>query len=773
MLNKYQKNLLNAIKKYKSYDLSQFRGPNRQAPKFDDLVWYYIDPSTKQQTRFLCSKHVGHAEARKQGLRGDNFDKHLALPDKFSEIIKLYIIHIVNRPITKRYMQSLVIGARYILSNHSIELYEHNILTYKKLNRMGCREFFSWCMSNEFMPQFHLEGISYEKGRDRTGHTIVDVRLNKLPKEASILALGAIFNDIFQGISKDGYFKSAATAKSFDLGGAIVVTTALLSLASPNRISAEVFSLHKQKLKAFSDGNDSKVYYLDWGGSKGFGDYRNHILSALAPQVSKAVSFFFQYCEPYRIICRFYEKPETKLKDLIGDFLIKPERLKNLSLNKIPTLFQLGYAIGLYGVDEEVYVFKKELTPSNSIKYRMTEKYFELKPIYSLSHDSYLSSCWQSSFSSLKKLLGQALSRQTCPNQPFSPEEVHHVSHYQKWWIEHMKTFLIPTFPIAFTSSANSVKMSEALICLPNKLVAKKNVSVSGGLSFYAIRTPKANAEKVVRLLTGSTNKSSKIKTIWEDYGFSNELCLKPHSLRHFANTLADMSNIPVEIITAWSGRTNPDQTHTYIHTGEEEKADRVRAILNIPDARKENIKIISAQEIIASTNLPATISSTGICTQELNVTPCSYLNDFASQCFMCGTACHIAGDSDAISLLEKDLQTQVARLEKVNLDPRFFSSNAMREWFKLHTRNTAILSILIELMNEQPEGTVIRFSERRFEFNITDLQTKTLTNYNINLPDLNNEMNVILSKNNNSKTNKNDELSNLLTSFGLDSGVI
>lgn len=42
---------------------------------------------------------------------------------------------------------------------------------------------------------------------------------------------------------------------------------------------------------------------------------------------------------------------------------------------------------------------------------------------------------------------------------------------------------------------------------------------------------------------------------------------VNPHSLRHFGNTLADLSEIPKEIITAWSGRVDKEQTNTYIHT--------------------------------------------------------------------------------------------------------------------------------------------------------------------------------------------------------------
>ncbi|MBN0871569.1 hypothetical protein JTL93_35595, partial [Pseudomonas aeruginosa] len=139
--------------------------------------------------------------------------------------------------------------------------------------------------------------------------------------------------------------------------------------------------------------------------------------------------------------------------------------------------------------------------------------------------------------------------------------------------------------------------------------------------------------------------------------------------------TLADLSSIPVEIITAWSGRKNPEQTHTYIHTTHDEKASRVSAILNPPDIDRRDIRVVSQDQLTQTTNLPASVTSTGLCTQNLNVTPCNYLNDFVSQCFMCPDTCHIAGDVKTIEFFEKDLSFQTLRLESVACDPRLPSS--------------------------------------------------------------------------------------------------
>jgi len=79
------------------------------------------------------------------------------------------------------------------------------------------------------------------------------------------------------------------------------------------------------------------------------------------------------------------------------------------------------------------------------------------------------------------------------------------------------------------------------------------------------------------------------------------------------SNTLADLSSIPVEIITAWSGRKSSEQTHTYIHTTHDEKASRVSAILNPPDIDRRDIRVVSQDQLTQTTNLPASVTSTGL----------------------------------------------------------------------------------------------------------------------------------------------------------------
>ena len=239
--------------------------------------------------------------------------------------------------------------------------------------------------------------------------------------------------------------------------------------------------------------------------------------------------------------------------------------------------------------------------------------------------------------------------------------------------------------------------------------------------------------------------------------------------MRHFGNTLADQSGIPHEIITAWSGRRNPNQTTTYIHTSHQERADRVSAIFNLPENDRREIRVIAQEDLIKLANLPATITSTGVCTQDLNSMPCDYLNDFVSQCFLCPEACHIAGDDKAISFLDKDYQYQNSRLAMVSADHRLPISLAMQRWYVVHSRNTYILSELLHLMKTSPKGSVIRFSKNKSEFYLSDLQNKLITNKLCVFPDFDRELkSLVESRDKDEVVSSNSKLQSLLSSFGL-----
>ncbi|WP_429520496.1 hypothetical protein [Pseudomonas sp. 2725] len=599
--------------------------------------------------------------------------------------------------------------------------------------------------------------------RDRTGHASLDHALEKLPDITTVLALGNIFSCVFEYVDECG---SILPGESIIMHDALVVTFTTLSLASPNRTSAEIPLLPKQKLNTHSEGDGVPVYYLDWIGSKGYRNNKNHVLSALAEPITKATNFFFKACEPARVLCRFYEKPNQSLSRLLGEFEITPDLKHNLSLTQRPNLFTLGYALGFYGVNQCVPVLKENVDLS-SIARTKRSQCFEMKPIWSLQPEDRLSVSHtnSASLSALPLLFGYS-------NMPrvFTDKITVTVGEVQAWWIAFYKENILPEFPLSFSSGESSISIKNAMFCyLGSWLYGKTSKGGTGGKKFqkskYSV-VPLASLGSSVLTRIG-VNRN--IKSIFQSYGFSSGLTLSPHSLRHLSNTLADLSHIPVEIITAWSGRKNSEQTHTYIHTGDDEKAGRVSAIINPPDIDKRYIRVVSQEQLTKATNLPASLASTGLCTQNLNVTPCNYLNDFVSQCFLCPETCHIAGDINAIGMFEKDLSFQVVRLESVAGDLRLPSSQAMKKWYIIHSRNVHVLSMLIDLMKSCSAGTTIRYSNKDSEFNLIDLDTMVIKRVACALPNFEAHLkNLFVGEGMNATADTNPQLRSLLSSFGL-----
>ncbi|EOD1639239.1 hypothetical protein ACJE3J_005679 [Pseudomonas aeruginosa] len=628
------------------------------------------------------------------------------------------------------------------------------------------RYFLSFCHSKGLIRAINIK--SSDK-RDRTGHAQLDSSLDKLPNIESLLALSSIFSKIFESVSDEGVPKRIENIKMHD---ALVVTFALLSLASPNRMAAEIPLLTKQRLNSYSEVGGESVYYLNWVGSKGYPDNKTHLLAVLARHANKAINFFYNACEPARILCRFYEKPSRSLRDLLGDFKISPELECNLPLDLAPNLFTLGYALGFYNRHDRVPVLKEGVDLA-AIKSYNRWRFFEDKPICSLLADDRLS---VSQVRSAKLSALPYLFDYVYMPKVFHDKVTVTVREVQEWWISYYKKTFLPEFPLSYSSGDSCISLKDAMFCfLGSWLYGASNGVQSGSKSFYTTKyavVPLASlGSSVARRLIG---RSYDYLSIFEDYGFSAELRLTPHSLRHFSNTLADQSGIPVEIITAWSGRKSSEQTHTYIHTSHEDKVSRVSAIMNPSETDISSIRVVSQEELIKATNLPASITSTGLCTQNLNVSPCNYLNDFVSQCFMCSEACHVAGDEKAVALFEKDLSFQMARLNAVECDTRLAISRAMQQWYVIHSQNVCILSSLIELMRDCPVGTVIRYSNSGSEFFLTDTSTMEVKRVASAIPDYEAHLKGIIEEKNPSVTPEvNPQLRSLLSSFGLSEGEV
>ncbi|WP_312938378.1 hypothetical protein [Stutzerimonas nitrititolerans] len=765
MLNKYLDRLEKLSGEYLNADLEQFEGPSGRMARSDDLIWYHVDPNTGRRTRYLCGLHGRRGKGNAGNLPRD------ALPYPYSHLIKIWVIETTNAPLSAKEKKSRVSAARKLLSLMDGDLYIQSESIIYSLN-MGARTtdrlrpFLAFCFEKGLMPKIALKE---NENRDRTGHAQLDSMMEKLPDIKTVLAIGAIFSSVFEHVDEHG---ALGIGEEINMLDALVVTFVLLSLASPNRTSAEVPLLPKQRLRSYSENNGDPVYYLDWIGSKGYRSNRNHMLAALSEPITKAMNFFYEKCEPARVLCRFYEDPNQSLRVLLGGLYVAPELERNLSMDQPPNLFTLGYALGFYGAADCVPVLKKD-SDLTIFYHSQRGRLFEAKPIYLLLPRDQLSVSQTNgaSFSSLPYLFGYS----NMPKKMFGDQLVVTVGEVQEWWLSYYKQTILPEFPRSFSSGESSIYIKDAMFCFLGGWLYGSSDFGSGGKVFqktkYAVVPLASLGASVITRLIG---KGRYTKSIFQSYGFSSELILRPHSLRHLSNTLADLSSIPVEIITAWSGRKNSEETHTYIHTSHDEKVSRVSAIMNPPNTDKRLIRVVSQERLLEVTNLPASVTSTGLCTQNLNVTPCSYLNDFVSQCYMCSESCHVAGDEEAIAFLEKDLSFQTIRLESVACNPRLPNSRAMKQWYNIHSRNTHLLTLLIDLMKNKPVGTIISYSNSTAKFNLTNLNSKAITTVASALPDFEGRLKGIIEGQTARVTSdSNPDLRSLLSSFGLSEGVV
>ena len=769
MLNKYLDRLDQLIASYQTREFGQFQGKEGKPAQWDDQLWYHICPNTRQKTRYLAGKH----DVRGRGKAGIGPQFRLGHP--YDELVKIWIIEVTNAPISHNERQARVTAARKLLTHMVGDLYRQTadgikaiVGDERSVDRL--KPFLAFCSQNGLMPRVEVNAV---ENRDRTGHAAFDNRIDKLPDLDAVLLLGSLHKEIFRPVSQDGQVAPGTKVPIMD---AVATTFGLLGLASPDRIAAEVSILAKQRLNKYSEREGEPVHYLDWIGSKGFRNNRNHILAALAEEVERSVNFFFNECEPARILCRFYENPKQRLEDLLGHFEVSQDRARNLRLDEpSPNLFVLGYALGFYPSDAQVPVVPPgveipEDLPHNSPSY---PQYFTNRPICSLRKNDRLACSYfgATKFASIPHLLGSlSIQGPGIKVLGLNKQSLITVAELQERWINYFTKELIPTFPYSHSTGEGKIRLADALFCIHGPLMYQgKSKSGSGGKSLakslYSVAPLAAVAHKAAQLLSGSSTFQS---SLFERRGYRG-IKIKPHSLRHLGNTLAELSEIPREITTAWSGRCDPEQTNTYLHDRLEEQSRRVRAVMNPTEHDKREIRVIGQETIFKTTNLPASIMSTGVCTQQLHLDPCDYLNDFVSQCFMCPSACHIAGDAKAIELFENDHRVQVARLARVKKDPRLQISVAMQKWFLIHSRNTHVLSCLVDLIKTLAPGLVIRFSPRMSEFQITNAAVSETQRLQCLIPDFEHELAGLLDDHSDEgEPAVNPALRSLLSAFDL-----
>lgn len=612
------------------------------------------------------------------------------------------------------------------------------------LKRYGT--FFQWLQENNIIPKT-LKIPSIAATASSWGDEIKAKNDKRMPDERALWALGAIRNEIIPTKVPKGIFQR-------NLKDELIISSATLGLASPQRSAKEQFVLPKSELQSKMvklDGKEQQVHWINWQGSKGFDANRKHFFRGAALPVTEVLNYWNEAGEPARILCRFFEKPASKLCDLLGDY--EPPSLKGFDLNKpIDNMFVLGHLLGFYEGQEQTITITpdspmarnrptkqiQDLTLTDRVIYRsQCSALFGSNPFHAATHHTLY-----------KKFTG-----------------LNTIKELQEKWIDYIKQS-VPSFPMRIIGK-KKVKLSNALFIGTGKQLG--TVGVSFG---YYYLEPVDLASMAARGI-----KDSSSKTIFQRYNFANDIDLTPYQLRHWSNTMMQNSmDTSDSVIAMVSGRKDIKQNAEYDNRTDDMKMQRVHKLFQkeqTTEEMKKIVRIVGHEEYQNATGKASTITSTGICTQQVAVNPCSYLNDFETHCSLCTSSCHFAHDEKAIQLLKDDLRVQQARLRAIKADEYLHTNKITQTWFIRHHRNTFLLEQLITLMkrDDLKIGTAIKFVNKNNSFRLTDLEKRLTEEVKVLLPDSEKALKqLIAEKQPKPKTDNHDDnkLTNLFTEFGI-----
>ncbi|MGI9920190.1 hypothetical protein [Vibrio owensii] len=630
--------------------------------------------------------------------------------------------------------------------------------------------FFKWLKAYKMLPANISPNLMRDSKSIRTkcGDDAIEAEISKLPDERVLLALGAIFfstippyKDINSKENIDSWVGLTHSTKS--QRDSFVCTMSTLAMSSPNRAAAEQVLLTKQRLKTHTEsvnGKETMVHYLNWRGSKGYEDNQNHINAEMADSLDRALHYTAIVTEPARVLARFYQNPHLSLNKVLGHF--KPSA-KNLDMlkpnyNKPTNLFQLGFLLGFYD-DSDGYArvtkdTKGAIDATNNNGFPIF-----IKPISKLSPLDKLEIKRNCRYTS--SLVNACVQSKGQIDKYFNGKTKITVAELQNHYVSVNQHVLLGYNK----KKSKRVDYVQALFTYTAKQLNPQRSS------FFLLVPIESIGTLFEKNLKKGKNHCS---TIFERYGFSIDFAITPHQFRHWQNSYLSNKGLPHILITLLSGRKSPEQTLTYIHTTNAQNASIISDILYEKENEEEAQEKVGnriqskAQYDEAINNLnPTFISEVGFCTQDLTLTPCTYMTEFETQCTLCSSSCHITHDGDAIELLKKDLVIQEHNLKEVQEAINFATSEGMQQWYETHYKNTCMLKSLIEVLSDDSikEGAIVRFLTRSNVIRITDLETKTVTERKLSLPDAKKALQAALAAT--TKTNNDSAKDNFLGFLG------
>lgn len=719
MISRYKTAIDLYIAQQKKVSLCTYKNKYGERSKWDDYLWVAISVETKKSYNIFF---LNPDEVKRPHIANNYTGKQL-LSGYLSDLAKCYALdQIVLFGFKKNTMKKIFI-AKEILIKINCNIWElsqselDSLMKGIKRHKFNCYKwFFEYCHQHNFLPK--TTRFNYKVNRDTSVELALQKQYDKMPRDQIILATASIFNTIVPSVDeKINNFENVRDR--------FVICMCALALSSPNRLVSEQIMLNKQNLKKklvsdteqqykaaieksktnFPNDNNQTIHWLDWQGSKGYKDNRNHILRVMTPFVTQALNYLNKVCEPARILCRYYASPHISLKNILGDFL--PEKLHGLELEKPVNLFQLGGLLGFYD--------NVELTKLNINGF----------PFSSNIDQQFV---WNAKNANI--LLGTNTNTNRC-YIPFKKDcEKFTLAELEKHWLNHIRKS-VPSFPYRYIGDSGSkVKFEHALCIFLGKQVSRQKI----GRAKYESASSSYAIESID--LGGLISKSLMKGGIFQRYGFADSFHIAAHQFRHYLNTKCQDSNFPELIIAMFSGRVNVESNADYDHTLGSEKIAQI-ANINVTQQATKSIKVVTIEKYEATTGKVAHKMSTGICTQQLHQSPCTYLNDFLTHCIGCRSSCHINKDLESIDLLEKDLAIQKHRLEEVKKNSNIVSNPILQQWFINHHRGVYILCELIRLMKSHDikDGSLIRYAGDESCFQLIDIQKCKRIQHKLKLP--------------------------------------
>ncbi|MCH8493943.1 MAG: hypothetical protein LAT53_11985 [Idiomarina sp.] len=731
--------------KKQKLSIDHIKNGKGETASWKDDVWVFNYRNSKSINLYFVKKFpIGGNQSSASGCE--------PLPSPMKQLLMIYSLDMLNKRTSVSNVKSKISRARFVLEAvDSIESITDGLLEKLSVGksysyRVALNTFIKWLNEKNIFDS----GLSTVKTEQPslTGDEIDFANQDKLPDEKVLIALGAIHHDV---IPTDE--EMWCTKPNYPQKDPYICTMVALALAAPNRSGAEQTILDSQLLKTIItdkldvNGNRKVVHYLDWKGSKGFKNSENHILANMVVAVERSLRYIKRATAPMRILSRFYVNPKLSLEKLLLNHSVSAQRLlsSNSSLNKATNILKLAYLLELFDDGHCVQVPRHTRGSYQHNTNTFNSKW--LKPAQEIETKDKLIITKESLVFLLN--IETAKTTNNIYHKLNLSREVS-VEEFQNAWIKLVKE-THPMFPkLTHTGNNGTCDARYMMFAFSGWQLGIRAGSVSTGLNTKLMPV----SPQTLTYIFSKALKCERDDSIFLRHGFSESFEIRPHQFRHFLNHNADESGLPKLITNIWSKRKDPTQIIHYVHTG---GADKARIISDIVVENREqvleeaakDIKVISMQEYEKLTGEVASETSSGICTQSLSVNPCNYLNDFETQCVLCESSCHIAHDKEAIKVLQRDLDIQNSRLEVVFSHPRFKASHAMQKWFELHSSNKAAIEQLISLMIKPDieKGSLIRVLSNKLEFRITNIKTKEVIKYKLQLPDTKSKVEALIGE--------------------------